>query len=120
MISQAVYTLLEWLANDSALQPLAGVRVVELHARGPAPFCTLLLASFGAQIHRIIRPGDDPSGSTSADNAKRAVLDLKSSEDRAQTRAIIETTDVLGEGLRPGAMERLDLSPADCMHATRA
>lgn len=38
--------------------PLAGLRVVELQGRGPGPFGGMLLADLGAQVTRVVRPGD--------------------------------------------------------------
>ena len=37
--------------------PLRGVRVIEVAAMGPAPFCGMLLADLGADVLRIDRPG---------------------------------------------------------------
>ena len=39
--------------------PLQGVRVVELEAIGPAPFCGMLLADMGADVLLVDEP-DDP------------------------------------------------------------
>src|SRR3546814_6688639 len=44
----------------SGAGPLAGVRVLEFAAIGPAPFAAMLLAQMGAQVLRIERPGSDP------------------------------------------------------------
>ena len=35
--------------------PLAGVKVVEMNAIGPAPFAAMMLADMGAQVIRVDR-----------------------------------------------------------------
>ena len=42
--------------------PLAGLRVVELHAIGPVPFAARLLAELGAQVVRVSPPVDPGLG----------------------------------------------------------
>src|SRR3546814_15448705 len=72
----------------SGAGPLAGVRVLEFAAIGPAPFAAMLLAQMGAQVLRIERPGGDPlRPATPHDylNIGRPTLalDLKQVSDRA-------------------------------------
>jgi alpha-methylacyl-CoA racemase len=51
----------------TGLPPLTGVRVLDLSALGPGPFCSMLLADFGADVLAVARPGaphpSDPAGS---------------------------------------------------------
>src|SRR5690349_15694157 len=42
--------------------PLTGLRVVEMPAVGPVPFCGMLLADLGADVLRIDRPEGVPLG----------------------------------------------------------
>lgn len=101
--------------------PLAGLRIVEISGLGPTPFTAQLFADMGAQILRIARPGsggaenhvlgmeNDP-----IDRGRDVLeLDLKSPEHKAIARRLIARADALIEGMRPGAMERLGLGPAD-------
>mgnify|MGYP003111212229 CR=1 FL=1 len=94
---------------------LSGLRVVEFEGLGPAPFAAMMLAEMGAQVIVIHRPGaGNPVAGTRnlLDRGKRSiVLDLKSAEDVAIARALIQRSDALIEGYRPGVMERLGLGP---------
>lgn len=98
--------------------PLAGLRVVELHAIGPVPFAGRLLAQLGAEVLRVSPPRDPALGIALEPRfdllnaGKRAIaLDLKSEDGIAALRARLATADVLLEGFRPGVLERLGLAP---------
>lgn len=96
----------------SARGPLAGIRVVEFAALGPVPFCGMLLADLGAEVLRIDRPGTPEKPADILARGKSSlILDLKSPADRARAVEAVCHADVLLEGLRPGAMERLHLGP---------
>lgn len=101
--------------------PLAGVRVVEMAAVGPAPFCAMLLADMGAAVTRVERPGPDLGKRHRADSFGRgkrsAVIDVTHPDGLRAVRALAGAADVLIEGQRPGVMERLGLGPADVMTA---
>ncbi|WP_246237072.1 CaiB/BaiF CoA transferase family protein [Actinomadura chibensis] len=101
---------------------LDGVRVVFPAALGPVPFAAMLLADLGADVVRIDRAGaagvidtalaDDPRT-----RGQRSIgIDLKHPRGRAVAVRLAASADVLLEGMRPGAMERLGLGPAD-LHA---
>jgi alpha-methylacyl-CoA racemase len=45
--------------NSPSDGPLTGVRVVELAGIGPAPFTGMLLADLGADVVRVVRPGNE-------------------------------------------------------------
>ncbi len=96
--------------------PLAGVRVLEFEAIGPAPFAGMLLADLGADVLLIDRPAAGDLGLTRERwydvmmRGKRSVtLDLKANPQTALDLAL--RADVVIEGLRPGVMERLGLGP---------
>ncbi|MET8944487.1 CaiB/BaiF CoA-transferase family protein [Streptomyces sp. NPDC004542] len=97
----------------SPMGPLKGVRVVELASGAPCAFAATLLADLGADVVRVDRPGAgtfgpaDPLG-----RSRRSVTaDLKDPDGVRRVRALVERADVLLEGLRPGACERLGLGP---------
>lgn len=101
--------------------PLAGVRIVELSAIGPAPFCGMLLADMGAELLRIAPPMAREASMPIPDNQdpiwrgrSRLTLDLKKTDDVKKVLAILAYTDILIEGYRPGVLERLGLSPDAC------
>jgi len=96
--------------------PLAGIKVLELEAIGPAPFAGMLLADMGADVLVLERPASTDLGLKRERRhdvmlrGKRSVtLDLKASKEPAFS--LIEKADVLIEGFRPGVMERLGLGP---------
>ncbi|CAN5166027.1 CaiB/BaiF CoA-transferase family protein [soil metagenome] len=102
--------------------PLAGMKVVEFAAVGPAPMCAMLLADMGATVLRIDRAQAGELGNLRAlqfDFLRRGrhsvTLDLKSRHGLALALDIVAGADALIEGLRPGVMERLGLGPAQCL-----
>lgn len=104
--------------EDGSQAPLAGLRVVELHAIGPVPFAGRLLASLGAQVVRVSPPADPglglavPAEFDLLNHGKESLaLDLKQPDGLAAARARIDAADVLLEGFRPGVLERLGLAP---------
>ena len=101
--------------------PLAGTRVLELAGLGPGPFATMLMADLGADVVRVDRAV--PAGlrlGTGAradvvNRGKRSVaVDLKSPAGKDLVLRLVETSDVLVEGFRPGVAERLGLGPDEC------
>src|SRR3954470_15452299 len=98
--------------------PLSGVRILELEAIGPAPFAGMLLADMGADVLVIDRPASADLGLKRERwydvmmRGKRSVtLDLKSPDAAEIVFSLIEKSDALIEGFRPGVMERLGLGP---------
>jgi alpha-methylacyl-CoA racemase len=104
------------------IRPLAGLKVIEFEGIGPGPLAGRMLADLGAEVVAIVRPDKAALGDPNrpfSDNplrrGKRVVaLDLKRGEAVAEALALIDTSDALIEGNRPGVMERLGLGPADC------
>jgi alpha-methylacyl-CoA racemase len=98
--------------------PLKGVKVVEIAGIGPGPHACMLLADLGADVIRIDRPGGGMFGSGQHDVLTRGrpsvAMDLKKPEAVAAVLDLVERADVLIEGMRPGAIERLGLGPDDC------
>src|SRR6478735_8660907 len=100
--------------------PLKGVRVVEVAGIGPGPHAATLLADLGADVIRLERPGGALSpGTRETDLLTRGrpsvALDLKRPEAVETVLALVGNADVLLEGMRPGATERLGLGPDECL-----
>ncbi len=98
--------------------PLAGIRVLEFEAIGPAPFAGMLLADLGADVLLVDRPVAADLGLQRERRqdvmlrGKRSVtLDLKQAAATEISLQLISRADVLIEGFRPGVMERLGLGP---------
>ena len=101
---------------------LNGLKVLEIAAIGPAPFCAMMLADMGADVVRVDRRVDAGLGFSMAPQfdvmgrGRRSIaLDLKSPEDLSVVRQLIGAADVFIEGFRPGVMERLGLGPTECL-----
>src|SRR5918911_1133105 len=102
--------------------PLAGVKVLEFEAIGPAPFAGMLLADMGADVLVIDRPQSAGLGLKRERwydvmlRGKRSVtLDLKSPRGAQAALALVARADALIEGFRPGVMERLALGPEQAL-----
>jgi alpha-methylacyl-CoA racemase len=100
------------------MQPLEGVKVVDLTRHLPGPFASRELLELGARVVRIEPPDRDPMVGIApawyeALNAgKETVLvDLKSEPEQA--RALCADADVVLEGFRPGVAARLGIGPDD-------
>ena len=96
--------------------PLAGVRVVHLASLGPGSYAAMLLADLGADVVVVDRTADMttsvPADRDPRRRGQRSIrLDLKRPDSHAVLDDLLATADVLIEGMRPGAAERLDLGP---------
>lgn len=103
--------------------PLKSVRVLDLTRLLPGPYCTMLLADFGAEVTKVEQPGlgdyarfiGETIDGTSAffhslnRNKKSVTLDLKTEADKATLLQMIDEADVLVESFRPGVMKGLGL-----------
>ena len=99
--------------------PLAGVRVIELAGQGPTPHAAMLLADWGADVVRLVRPastGDlaDAHLDTQLRNRTLIPVDLKDVDQAAAVLDLVADADVFIEGFRPNVAERLGLGPVDC------
>ncbi|QNM96937.1 CaiB/BaiF CoA transferase family protein, partial [Chitinimonas koreensis] len=103
-------------------KPLAGIKVVELGTLIAAPFCTRLMADFGAEVTKIEPPEGDPlrrwrrlHDGTSLwwyvqSRGKRCInLNLKDSAELERARALCAEANIVVENFRPGVMEKLGL-----------
>ncbi len=97
---------------------LSGYKVIEFAGIGPAPMCAMLLSDMGADVLRIDRAEDAGLGISTAakfnflGRGRRSVaIDLKRPEGTEVALRLIEKSDALIEGFRPGVMERLGLAP---------
>ncbi len=97
--------------------PLSGILVIELEGLGPVPHAGMQLADLGAEVVRVVRPGEHASlmGSAHLLRGRRVVAaDLKDHVQLSGVLGMIRTADVLLEGFRPGVAERLGLGPEEC------
>lgn len=98
--------------------PLTGIKVIEMAAIGPVPFCAMMLSDMGAEVIRIDRLSQKGSGSSANvlyRGRKSVAFDLKNSIALDSTLRLSDQADVILEGFRPGVMERLGLGPEICL-----
>ena len=102
------------------MQPLEGIRVLDLTRLAPGPFCTMLLADMGADVIVVEEPpgvgrrfdGGAQSEHARAFNAlgrnKRSIgLNLKDPKAQDAFLRLADKADVVVEGFRPGVVKRL-------------
>lgn len=109
------------------MEPLTGIRIVDVTTNASGPLATGILADQGADVIRVETLGvGDPSryvggtrGGFTAYNMqmnrnKRSVsLNLKDARIRPAMEALIKTADVFVQNSRPGALERAGYGFAD-------
>lgn len=106
------------------MQPLDGITVLDLSRVLSGPYCTMLLADMGARVIKIEHPerGDDTRhwgppfvGRESAyflsvnRNKESVTLDFKQPAAARVLERLLETSDVLVENFRVGALDRAGL-----------
>lgn len=108
------------------MEALKGITVVDMTKYAAGPFCTMLLADFGANIIKVEGPNDpcptrnfmprvddgDMSGYFAQYNRhKRDIsVDLRSDEGKEIIKQLVKKADILVENFRPGVMAKLGLS----------
>ncbi len=108
------------------MRPLDGLTVIAVEQAVAAPFCTARLADAGARVIKIERPGGDFARGYDATargqssyfvwlnrGKESRVLDLAAPQGREALAGLIGEADVLVQNLRPGAMARMGLDPAE-------
>jgi CoA:oxalate CoA-transferase len=111
---------------------LDGIRILDFSQGKAGPYCTKLLADFGADVVKVERPdggdwgrrlpplladGDEPERSALFaflnTNKRSLALDLKDEAGRETARRLVREVDVVVESFRPGTMARLGLGYDD-------
>jgi alpha-methylacyl-CoA racemase len=106
--------------------PLVGLKVLEVGGVGPTPFAGMILSDLGAEVVRCDRAtasdvpnpremGPPPELDVHRRGRLSVTLDMKVPLGRELALRLCEQADVLLEGFRPGAMERLGLGPDECL-----
>ncbi|MGP4105814.1 CaiB/BaiF CoA transferase family protein [Virgibacillus sp. L01] len=104
--------------------PLKSTSVLDLTRLLPGPYCTMLLADFGAEVIKVEDPdsgdyarafypkiaGNSAMFHSLNRNKKSVCLNLKLLEDKQVFLEMVKNADVVVESFRPGVMERLGLS----------
>ncbi|KAF5024571.1 hypothetical protein F66182_3334 [Fusarium sp. NRRL 66182] len=89
---------------------LEGIKVLELCRIIAGPIITRILGEYGADVLKITSPhlSDVPFFQVDGNMGKHAAeLDLKSPQGRAEFDRLVAEADVVVDGYRPGALEKL-------------
>lgn len=97
-------------AGSDTNRPLSGIKVLELCRIIAGPTITRILGEYGADVLKITSPNlsDVPFFQVDGNMGKHAAdLDLKTPEGREAFEQLLAEVDVVVDGYRPGALERL-------------
>jgi len=107
--------------DPQGVQPLRGLRVIELSSWIAGAYAGTILADFGAEVVKIEQPGSGDAmraiGKDAGDgrrlpwlsiarNKRSVTLDLRNEAARPVLKRLIENADVVTENFRPGTLER--------------
>jgi len=109
------------VGRSTSYDLLAGLKVLDLTRLLPGPFCSMILADYGADVLKIEAPGEGDylrSWEPLVDgisaffiavnrNKKSLTLNLKKTAGRELFQKLLLEYDVVLESFRPGVMERL-------------
>ena len=105
------------------MQPLQGIRVLDLSRVLAGPYCTMVLGDLGAEVIKVEPPEGDETrawGPPFAEgesayylcvnrNKRDIVINLKTDEGKKVLRDLALQSDVLVENFRPGTLEKFGL-----------
>src|ERR1039458_1349116 len=113
----------------TSMKPLKGITVVELGHSVAAPYAGLILADLGARVIKVENPNggdyargwgpsfwkDTASSFLCLNRGKDGItVDFSREKDaRALKRLIVDEADAVIQNLRPGILERFDLTAAN-------
>lgn len=111
------------MTQKKSAGPLAGIKVLELGTLIAGPFCSRMLAEFGAEVIKVESPnGGDPIRSwrvlkdgtslwwsVQARNKKSVTLNMKDARGQAIARRLALDADLIIENYRPGILEKWNL-----------
>jgi crotonobetainyl-CoA:carnitine CoA-transferase CaiB-like acyl-CoA transferase len=113
--------------SGTRMTPLSGIKVLDFSQALAGPYCTLLLADYGADVYKIESPdggdaargwgppfvADQASYFLGLNRGKRSVsVNLKCPQGIELCLRMMEKVDIVIENFRPGTMSRLGLGCA--------
>jgi formyl-CoA transferase len=105
------------------MQPLDGIRVLDLSRVLAGPYCTMVLGDLGADVIKVESPEGDETRAWGPPfaagesayylcvnrNKRSIIVDFKTEAGRAVLHRLVEQSDVLVENFRPGTLARYGL-----------
>ena len=112
------------------MEPLSGLKVIEMGQLIAGPFAAKTLADFGADVvkieppkvgdalrkWRLLKDGTSIWWQVQSRNKRSLSLDLKQVEAQDIVRTLAKDADILIENFRPGTLEAWGLDPNDLLH----
>ncbi len=112
------------------MEPLSGLKVIEMGQLIAGPFAAKTLADFGADVvkieppkvgdalrkWRLLKDGTSIWWQVQSRNKRSLSLDLKQEEAQDIVRTLAKDADILIENFRPGTLEAWGLDPKDLLH----
>ena len=109
--------------NKRMGRPIEGYRILDLGRAASGPYCTQILADFGAEVIKVEQPGTgDMSRSLPPHhggesyhflianrNKKSITLNLRTDRGKEIFKRLVQEVNVVVENFRPGVMKRLGL-----------
>jgi crotonobetainyl-CoA:carnitine CoA-transferase CaiB-like acyl-CoA transferase len=111
----------------SAASPLDGITVLDFSHALAGPYCSMLMAAYGARVIKVENPdggdigrswgppfqGVDAAYFVGLNSGKESIaLDLKTPEGLTAARQLAQRADILLENFRPGTLNRMGLDYA--------
>jgi crotonobetainyl-CoA:carnitine CoA-transferase CaiB-like acyl-CoA transferase len=114
------------VSMSTSASPLTGLTVLDFSHALAGPYCSMLMAAYGARVIKIESPdgdigrtwgppfhGEDASYFVGLNSGKESVaIDLKTDEGLTACRQLAAQADIVLENFRPGTMNRLGLDYA--------
>ena len=111
------------------MEPLSGLKVIEMGQLIAGPFAAKTLADFGADVvkieppkvgdalrkWRLLKDGTSIWWQVQSRNKRSLSLDLKQAEAQEIVRTLATEADILIENFRPGTLEGWGLDPSDLL-----
>src|ERR1051325_2941474 len=105
------------------MQPLTGIRVLDLSRVLAGPYCTMVLGDLGAEVIKVESPEGDETRSWGPPfaagesayylcvnrNKRGMVVNFKTVEGQSILHELVKQSDVLVENFRPGTLARFSL-----------
>ena len=112
---------------EGGRRPLDGIRVLDLSRLLPGPYASHILASFGAEVIKVEKPGEGDymreylpqvqgfnATFLTINRGKRSIaVDLRKPAGKEVYRNLVQRSDVILDGFRPGVMDKLGLGYED-------
>ncbi|XP_017780383.1 PREDICTED: succinate--hydroxymethylglutarate CoA-transferase [Nicrophorus vespilloides] len=119
-----VTELVRFSSNATNIQPLEGIRILDMSRIVAGPYCTMILADLGAEVIKVERPGSGDEarnwgppfvGSESCyfisanRNKKSMCVNIQTEKGREILYNLAQHSDVLVENYVPGKLDQLKL-----------